>query len=115
MVALFVGAGGLTVGSLVWAGLDRPVRLGHLVVAAVVELLLVVQGIVAIVRILTGNRPHSVATFVAYAVGGLFVLPIGVLWALEERTRWSSVVLAVAAFTVAVIVLRMNVVWNDRA
>jgi hypothetical protein len=38
-----------------------------------------------------------------------------VLWALEERTRWSSVVLAIAAVTVAVIVVRMDVVWDTRA
>jgi hypothetical protein len=114
VVALLVGAGGLAVASLVWAALDRPVRLGHLAVGALVEALLLVQGIVATGRIVAGTRPASVATFLAYAVGGLFVLPIGVLWALEERTRWSSVVLAVAAVTVAVIVLRMQVVWDDK-
>jgi len=113
-VALLIGACALAVGSLVWAALDRPVRLGHLAVAAAVEALLLVQGIVATVRIVGGTRPASVPTFLAYAAGGLFVLPIGVLWALEERTRWSSVVLAVAAFTVAVIVLRMHVVWDER-
>lgn len=113
-VALLVGALGLAVGAIAWAALDRPVRLGHLAVAAVVELLLVVQGVIAIGKIIGGNRPASVATFVAYAVGALVVLPLGILWALEERTRWSSAVLAVAAFTVAVIVLRMHVVWDDR-
>jgi hypothetical protein len=114
-VALLVGALGLAVGALIWSALDRPVRLGHLGVAAVVELLLVVQGAIAIAKIIGGNRPASVVTFVAYAVGALVVLPLGVLWAIEERTRWSSAVLAVAAFTVAVIVLRMHVVWDDRA
>jgi hypothetical protein len=113
-VVLIAGALGLAVAALVWAALDRPVRLGHLVVAAAVEVVLLAQGVIAVGKIVGGNRPASVATFVAYAVGSLAVLPIGVLWALEERTRWSSVVLAIAAVTVAVIVVRMDVVWDTR-
>jgi len=113
--ALLLGALGLAVAALVWAALDRPVRLGHLVAGAAVEVVLLVQAIIAIGKIAGGNRPASVATFVAYAVGSLVVLPLGVLWALEERTRWSAVVLAIAAVTVAVIVVRMDVVWDTRA
>lgn len=112
---LVAGALGLAVAALVWAALDRPVRLGHLVAAAAVELVLLVQGVIAVGRVVAGTRPASTATFVAYAVGSLVVLPLGVLWALEERTRWSSVVLAIAAVTVAVIVLRMGSVWNGHA
>jgi hypothetical protein len=114
VVVLIVGALGLAVASLVWAALDRPVRLGHLVASAVIEVLLIAQGVVAVVRVIGGTRPASVPTFLAYAVGSLVVLPLGVLWALEERTRWSSVVLAIAAVTVSVMVLRMNIVWNTR-
>ncbi|HSP38403.1 MAG TPA: hypothetical protein VLR26_11680 [Frankiaceae bacterium] len=114
MVVLIVSALGLAVGSLIWAALDRPVRLGHLVAGAAVEILLLVQGVIAVIRVIGGTRPASVPTFLAYAAGSLLVLPIAVMWALEERTRWSSVVLAVAAATLAVIVLRMNIVWNTR-
>lgn len=114
-VALVAGAFALAVGALLWAALDRPVRLGHLVAGAAVELVLVVQAVIALGRVVAGTHPASTATFVAYAVGSLVVLPVGVLWALEERTRWSSVVLAIASFTVAVIVLRMGVVWNGHA
>jgi hypothetical protein len=114
VVGLVIGNLGLMSAALLWAALDRPVRLGHLAAGAVLELALIVQGVVAGVRLIGGNRPDSVPTFVGYLLGSLVVLPLGVLWALEERTRWSSVVLAIAALTVAVIVIRMDVVWDTR-
>jgi hypothetical protein len=41
------------------------------------------------------------------------LLPIGaVLWALMERSRWSTVILGVAAFAVAIMVWRMHVIWT---
>lgn len=113
VVALVVGALVLAGAALLWAALDRPVRMGHVIGAAAVEAVLAVQSVIAVVRVIGGTRPASTVTFVAYAVGSLFVLPLGVLWALEERTRWSSVVLAIAAFTVAVIVFRMGAVWDS--
>lgn len=112
VVALVVGAFALAAAALLWAALDRPVRMGHVIGAGVVEVVLAVQAVISLVRVIGGTRPDSTATFVAYAVGSLFVLPLGTLWALEERTRWSSVVLAIAAFTVAVIVFRMGAVWD---
>jgi hypothetical protein len=113
--ALVVGALVLAVAAGIWAALDRPVRLGHLVGGAAVEALLLVQVGIALVRLAGSTALASPATFVGYAVGSLIVLPLGALWALEERTRWSSVVFAVAALTTAVIVVRMGVVWDDRA
>jgi hypothetical protein len=34
-----------------------------------------------------------------------------VFWALIERTRWSTVVLGVAGFAIAVMVVRMAQIW----
>jgi len=115
VVAVGVGTAALGVWALIWAALDRPVRMGHLVLGGVVEALLVLQAIVATVRLIGGTRPDSTGTFVGYLIGSLLVLPLGVLWALEERTRWSSVVLALACLTVGIIVLRMNAVWDSSA
>lgn len=115
VVALTVGTAALAGWALLWAALDRPVRMGHLVLGAVLEALLVIQAIVAAVRLIAGTRPESTGTFVGYLIGSLLVLPLGVLWALEERTRWSSVVLAIAGLTAVIIVLRMNAVWDTRA
>lgn len=114
VVALVAGSAVLALWALLWAALDRPVRMGHLVLGGALEALIVVQVIVAGVRLIGGPRPDSTATFVGYLIGSLVVLPLGVLWALEERTRWSSVVLAIAGLTTAIVVLRLNAVWDTR-
>ncbi len=99
-----------------WAGWfalrDRAVVLNQLVGAAVVEALLLVEVVLAVVRALTGTPPGHAATFWGYAVTTLIVLPLAALWGFAERTRWSSVVLLLAAVTVAFIQLRMVQVWG---
>jgi len=79
---------------------------------AVVEVLLVVQTVIAIVLLIGGDRPQSMATFIGYLIGVLVVLPVGTLWALAERSRSSTAVLGVACVTVPVLVLRMYEVWG---
>ena len=45
------------------------------------------------------------------AVSVLLVPPAAILWALIDRTKWSTVVLGAGAFTVAVMVYRMYQIW----
>jgi hypothetical protein len=98
-----------------WAGWfalrDRPVILRQLVAGGVVEALLLVEVVVAAVRTVTGDGPADGWTFWGYLVTTLFLLPVAALWAFAERTRWSSVVLLVAALTVAFLHVRMGQVW----
>ena len=50
--------------------------------------------------------------FFAYLVVAIMV-PIGSgFWALVERNRWSTLILGVAALTVAVMLVRMNQIWT---
>jgi hypothetical protein len=50
--------------------------------------------------------------FFAYLVVAIMV-PVGAgFWALVERNRWSTVILGVAALTVAVMLVRMNQIWT---
>ena len=51
-------------------------------------------------------------TFWGYLVTALLLLPVAAAWAFAERTRWSSVVLLVAALTVAVMEWRLVQVWT---
>ncbi|WP_314646896.1 hypothetical protein [uncultured Microbacterium sp.] len=80
---------------------------------AVVEVLLVAQIVIAIVAPLAGNPPTGdLLEFWVYLVSAA-LLPIGaVLWALMERSRWSTVILGVAAMAIAVMVWRMHVIWT---
>ncbi|VTR78029.1 hypothetical protein [Cellulomonas hominis] len=100
-----------------WAGWfavrDRAVVLRQLWGAAVVEGLMVVQAVVAGVLHATGTVPAEPAVFWGYVVTQLVLLPAAALWAFAERSRWSSVVLLVAAVAVAFLQLRLDQTWGS--
>jgi hypothetical protein len=76
------------------------------------EALLVVQLVVAVIAPLVGNEPNgNLVEFYIYLVSAILIPPLTVVWALVERSRWSTVVLAIGAFAVAVMVYRMHVIW----
>ena len=80
---------------------------------ALVELLLVVQLVVAILGPAFGNEPSgSVLEFYVYLVSALLLPPAAAFWALLERNRWSTVILGVAALAVGVMVYRMLQIWT---
>ncbi|TQK19178.1 hypothetical protein FBY40_1671 [Microbacterium sp. SLBN-154] len=80
---------------------------------ALVEVLLIVQIVVAIVAPFAGNPPSgSLLEFWVYLVSAALLPPAGVAWALVERSRWSTVIMGVAALAVAVMVWRMQVIWT---
>ena len=54
----------------------------------------------------------STVLFVSYLATVVLVLPAALGWALVERDRWSSAVVAVGAFTVAAMVVRLWDVWS---
>ena len=77
-----------------------------------VELLLIVQVVVAIIAPFLGNTPtgHPLE-FWAYLVSAVLIPPLAAFWGLVERNRWSTVVLGAACLAIAVMVLRMNQIW----
>ncbi|MFV9425021.1 hypothetical protein [Microbacterium sp. S1037] len=80
---------------------------------ALIELLLIVQIVVAIIAPLAGNPPSgSLLEFWTYLVSAALVPVAGAAWALIERSRWSTVIMGVAALAVAVMVWRMHVIWT---
>jgi len=80
---------------------------------ALIELLLIVQIVVAIIAPLVGNPPSgSLLEFWTYLVSAALVPVAGAAWALIERSRWSTVIMGVAALAVAVMVWRMHVIWT---
>ena len=50
--------------------------------------------------------------FWVYLVSAALLPPAGVAWALLERSRWSTVIMGIAALAVAVMVWRMQVIWT---
>ncbi len=80
---------------------------------ALLELLLVVQIVIGIVAPFVGNPPTgSPLEFWVYAVSAALLPPAAVAWALLERSRWSTVIMGIAALSVAVMVWRMQVIWT---
>ena len=93
------------------AARDRPVILRQLWAGAVVEGVVLVQGVVALVQTARGDGPDDAVTFWGYLLTTLCLLPFAATWAFAERSRWSSVVLLVAALTVAFLEYRLVQVW----
>ena len=80
--------------------------------AALVELLLVVQVVVALVAPAVGNQATgSVLEFWVYLVSAALLPPAAVFWALIERNRWSTVIVGVALLAIAVMIYRMGQIW----
>jgi hypothetical protein len=98
--------------ALVFAVRDRAVVLRQLWGAGVVEAAIVVEVVVALVLVSGGATVAEPVVFWGYLVVSLAVLPLAGLWAFAERTRWSSVVLVVAAVTVAFLQWRLLEIWG---
>ena len=91
---------------------DRAVVLRQLWGGAVVEGVLVVQAVLLAVLAATGSPDVDAVLLWGYVLTQLLVLPIAAAWAFAERTRWSSVVLLVAALTVAFLEYRLLQIWG---
>lgn len=80
---------------------------------ALIELLLIVQVVIAIIAPFAGNPPSgSLLEFWTYLVSAVILPVAGVVWALVERSRWSTVIMGVVALSIAVMVWRMQVIWT---
>jgi hypothetical protein len=99
-----------------WTGFQawrrRPTTEAQRVGAIVVEVALLVQTVIAIVRLTNGQDLTEPVTFVAYSIGILLPLPLGFQLARLERTRWGSLSLCFTAVVVAVMTLRLIQLWQ---
>lgn len=90
---------------------DRAVILRQLFGAAAVEVVLIVQAVVAGVLIARGHDVDG-PLFWGYVATALVLLPVAAAWAFAERTKWSSVVLMVASLTVGFLAFRLWQIWG---
>ena len=97
---------------LITAIADKPPGKAQLLYAAGVEAVVLVQSIIAFVRLAGGFRPVERATTIGYLIGIVVLIPVAWLWANVERTRFSGVVLAIAAFAVLAMTLRLLALWT---
>jgi hypothetical protein len=80
---------------------------------ALVELLLIVQVVIAIIAPLAGNPPTGdLLEFWVYLIAAVLLPLGGVAWALLERSRWSTVILGVVGLSLAIMLWRMQMIWT---
>ena len=103
----------LFVGAVYYAVKDRLVDDRLLAVAGLVEiglLVLLVLGLTGLGHITDSTEK---ATFVAYLIT-LPLIPIGTaLLTIKEKSRWAMGSMAVGAFGVAVMAVRLQQIWNS--
>ena len=110
---LVIAAGASAFWCLVLAMFGRKPGVFSLAQMVLLEVLLVVQLIVTSVLVAGGAQSKGdVVEFFGYVLVAMMVPVGGVIWALVERTRVSSMVLAVAALTVTVMTARMAQIWG---
>lgn len=77
-----------------------------------IALVLLIQVVVTIVAPAVGNTPTgSLLEFWMYLITALIMVIAGAIWALVERSVMSNVMLSLLAASIAVMVVRMNVIW----
>jgi hypothetical protein len=104
-------SGVMVVWGVVTAVADKPPGKAQLLYAAGVEIVTLIQSVVAFVLLAQGFRPAELATTIGYLIGIVVLIPVAWFWANVERTRFSGVVLAVAGLAVAVMTLRLLQLW----
>ena len=87
------------------------VILRQLFAAGAVEALLLAQVVVAIVGAVVGSSVAEPVTFWGYVITVLLVLPAAAAVSFIERSRWSSVILLVAALTTGFLQFRVLTLW----
>lgn len=114
MLAIGILTAGLLLGG--WTGSQayrrRPTTDAQMVGAIGLEVALLVQTAIAIVKLIGGADLTESVTFVAYSIGILLPLPLGFYLARIERTRWGSLSLCFTALVVAVMTLRLMQLWQ---
>lgn len=107
---LLVAAYGIA--ALVLTAMGRAPREYLVIASMVLSVLVVVMVVIAAGLLVAGERPDELGTFVGYLVVAVILLPLGTLWALTERSRWGTGVLAVACFTLLVVMVRLQDLWS---
>ncbi|MGN7246812.1 hypothetical protein [Janibacter anophelis] len=109
---VMIAVGLLGVMALVYTAIDRLVDDGLLLVAAVVEISLVVLAVVTAIVHGQVSGTGEGATMLAYALTLPIIPPIVLFIALKEKTRWAMGVVIAGAFTVGVMTYRILQIWQ---
>lgn len=108
-VAISLGAAFLAVGYALAGSPPNDYTLGATLVVAA---LLVIQIFITLWQQFAGASPTGdIVEFWAYLITAVLLPPAAIVWGLIERSRWSTLVLAIVGFSIAVMVYRMHHIW----
>lgn len=96
----------------IYAYRDRLINDALLAVAALVFLGTVIQLVIGLIRMGEIEDGTEVATFAAYLISLPFVPFMTTFLAIKEKTRWAMASIAVGAFAVLVMTVRLQQIWN---
>ena len=100
----------LALAAFIFALLDRlPHRL-YLIGLLGLQLLVLVQAVLVLTRLGGWQGPQG--ELLGYLAVAFMLVPGGMVLTVEERTRWGTAVLGAACLVLAVVVLRLQVVWD---
>lgn len=111
LVAVLVVGGLLTLWAAGAAAMDREPSKRLLQGLLGFQLLLLVQLAAVLVAVANGERPAETGAFAGYVVLSLLLLPGGLALTVDERSRYGTLVMAVACLTVVVVELRLDATW----
>lgn len=92
--------------------LDRRAGRLHEAGAALVETCLLGLTLVTLASVVDGERPAEPAVFAGYLIATLALLPVAVVLARMEPTRWGAAILGGAALIIPVLIVRLQQVYG---
>ncbi len=96
--------------------LQRPPSWWSVGTAIAVEAALIIQLVWSIVLVSSGQSAvGDTLEYFGYIITALLVPPAAVIWAIYERTKWSTLVIGLSSLTVAIMVVRMWQIWSGNA
>ncbi|GAA4552166.1 hypothetical protein [Pseudonocardia xishanensis] len=110
-IVAYVAAAAVAVYGIVTTLRNRPPDRTHRLAVGAFEAVLVVQAVIAAVRVLGGVTLPEQSTFLIYLLVSVCVMPIALQFATAEPTRWGGTVIAVAAIGTGVAVWRLHGLW----
>ena len=100
----------LAAAAFVLAALDRLPPKVHLQGLLVLQLLMLVQAVLALTRLGGWDGPRG--ELIGYLAVAVVLVPGGMVLTVEERTRWGTAVLGAACLVLVVVLVRLQVVWS---
>lgn len=113
LAGIVIGLGLIGTGwGITTLALNKPVGRAQLIANVVLGVAALAQSVIAIIQLIQGYRPVEFAVTIGYLIVAVIVVPLGLLWAISDRSRFAGGVLAVAGFAELALTLRLLQLWS---